>query len=105
MPQLTAKQKLTHAWGKARRFYYGVFNQDYITRSHARRRGECLRCGACCKLMIECGHLDEINGVPACAKHKVKYKNCRIFPIDEADLADRDIIAPGTKCGYYFLPK
>jgi len=105
MPKLTAKQKLIHAWGKVRRFYYGIFRQDYIERSHARRRGECLRCGACCKLMVPCRYLNESNGMPACTKHDVKYKNCRIFPIDEADLADRDIIAPDTKCGYYFLPK
>jgi len=105
MPKLTLTQKLIHAWGKVRRFYYGIFCQDYVRRSHARRRGHCLRCGACCKLMFLCGHLDTGTDPPSCTLHDVKYKNCRIFPIDEADLADRDIIAPDTKCGYYFVPK
>ena len=29
---------------------------------------------------------------------------CRLFPIDERDLRDRDIIAPDTPCGFSFLP-
>ena len=102
--ELTTTEKLIHAWGKVRRFYYGIFCQDYIERSHARRGGECIRCGACCKLMFRCPHLEEDGDVSSCRKHEIKWKNCRVFPIDEADLADRDIISPEVKCGYYFLP-
>lgn len=29
-------------------------------------------------------------------------RNCRTFPIDERDLADRDLVAPDTPCGFYF---
>jgi hypothetical protein len=29
--------------------------------------------------------------------------NCRVYPIDEADIADRDVIAPERKCGYSFV--
>jgi hypothetical protein len=29
--------------------------------------------------------------------------NCRVFPIDERDLADRDLVLPERACGYSFL--
>lgn len=104
-PNLTVTQKIVHAWGKVRRFYYGIFCQDYIERSHARRRGRCARCGACCRLMFDCPQLVHTNGSTLCKKHRVKYKNCRIFPVDEADLAERNILSPETKCGYSFAPR
>jgi hypothetical protein len=28
--------------------------------------------------------------------------NCRVFPLDERDLAERDMIMPGQPCGFYF---
>jgi hypothetical protein len=27
---------------------------------------------------------------------------CSLFPLDEKDLRERDIVMPGTKCGFYF---
>jgi hypothetical protein len=103
MPSLTSAQKLWHGWGKMRRFYYWTLRKDYIERSHARRRGECVRCGACCKLMFRCPWLDEASGLPMCVRHETRPMNCRVYPIDEADIADRDVIAPERKCGYSFV--
>ena len=31
--------------------------------------------------------------------------NCRLFPIDERDLRDRDLVAPGAPCGFHFNGK
>jgi hypothetical protein len=104
MPSLTFAQKLSHGWGKVRRFYYWTLRKDYITRSHARRRGECTRCGACCKLMFRCPWLDESSGLPACIRHETRPMNCKVYPIDEADIADRDSVRPDRKCGYSFAP-
>jgi hypothetical protein len=28
--------------------------------------------------------------------------NCRVFPIDERDLADRDLVLPDRECGFSF---
>lgn len=103
MPSLTLSQRLIHGWGKIRRFYYWALRKDYVVQSHARRRGECIRCGACCKLMFRCPWLDESDALPTCRRHETRPMNCRVFPIDEADIADRDLILPHRKCGYYFV--
>ena len=102
MSGLSVSQRLQHGLGKIRRFYYWTLRREYIARSHARRNGECARCGACCKLMFRCPWLDESGDVPVCVRHQSRPMNCKVYPIDEADLADRDIILPERKCGYGF---
>jgi len=93
-------------WGKARRYFYHSFYPAYIARGHARRRGECLRCGVCCRLGTRCSHLatDE-RGMSLCLRHAIRPRNCRVFPIDESDLAERDSVSPGTRCGFSFAPE
>jgi hypothetical protein len=88
--------------GKVRRCYLGVFRRGYIRANVARRRGECRRCGACCQLAFRCGALQNHEHVTACQFHKYRPLNCRVFPIDERDLADRDLIAPDQPCGFRF---
>jgi len=102
------RQQARLAWGKFRRMYYCRFEPGYVDRNHKRRRGQCLRCGACCRLMIRCPLLVEngsVAGSPSteCSHHGDRHDNCRVFPIDEADLADRNIIMPDQACGYYFV--
>jgi hypothetical protein len=103
MGKLSVSQRLAHGLGKIRRVYYWTVRKEYILRSHARRRGECVRCGACCKLMFRCPWLDESGALPVCVRHETRPMNCRVYPIDEADLADRDVIMPDKKCGYSFI--
>ena len=87
----------------------------YIRRSLGRREGECRRCGACCHLRslwpmsmvkpLRCpalGWTDE--GLSGCVLHDHRPGLCRVFPIDEADLAARNIIRPDLPCGYRFRP-
>ena len=91
------------AWGKVRRFIYHFAFPGYIRRSHERRTGECARCGACCKLLHLCPFLEGGEGNTSCRIHWRRARNCRIFPIDERDLKDRDIVSPDVLCGYSFL--
>ena len=85
----------------------------YIKQAQQRRFGECKRCGACCHLRslwpmpmvrpLRCPALAyTTGGLSACALHGYRPGLCRVFPIDEADLAARDIISPNTHCGYGF---
>ena len=89
--------------GKLRRFIRHKFFKKGIEASHARREGECARCGVCCNLVPQCWHLSlDDEGLPLCAKHECRPDNCRVFPIDEQDLADRNLLAPDVPCGYSF---
>jgi hypothetical protein len=89
-------------WGKARRLYLGVFRPRYVRTMAARRVGTCLRCGACCQLGLSCWLLKNDPPLTECLRHTLRPLNCRVFPIDERDLRDRDLIAPHTPCGFSF---
>jgi len=101
--QLTVREKAVLARGKIRRFWLVHFRPRYVETSLARRRGECERTGACCNLLFACP-LYAVEPLPACRIHRHKPRVCRIFPIDERDLRDRDIISPDRPCGYSFAP-
>jgi Putative zinc- or iron-chelating domain len=101
---LTFQERMTLGWGKVRRFYLAHFRRAYVRESLARRIGQCDRTGACCHLMFTCPLLDQKSQPVRCSIHEVKPKVCRLFPIDERDLRDRDIISPGTPCGFSFIP-
>ncbi len=99
--------RLRLAWGKIRRFYLGHFRPGYVESKTILRRGECLRCGACCMLLYTCPELEELaDGNTHCRIHEERPKNCRIFPVDQTDLKDRDLVArdmdKGT-CGFDFV--
>jgi tetratricopeptide (TPR) repeat protein len=104
MPSQSILTRLRLGWGKLRRFYLHTLNRDYVRRNLARRRGECSRCGACCRLMFECSHLDDVGEISACVRHETRHMNCRAFPVDERDLADRDLVNGKAPCGYRFDP-
>ncbi|MBM4038989.1 MAG: hypothetical protein FJ290_10805 [Planctomycetes bacterium] len=101
-PRLTWRVRARLMWGKARRFGLGLFRRGYVRRSAARREGECRRCGACCKLGYRCQFLRDVGDLTECRFHRLRPHNCRLFPIDERDLADRDAVAPDVPCGYRF---
>ena len=91
-------------WGKARRRLLADVFKGYTRRRHAMRTGGCTRCGACCQLGRVCPHLEfDENGLSLCKIYdKKRDATCRLFPTTESDLADRDLIKPGTTCGYRF---
>jgi hypothetical protein len=89
--------------GRLRRLYLGVIRPGYVRRSHARRTGECVRCGICCQMGFRCPSLETHEALAGCTKYQKRRPiNCRNFPIDERCLADRDQVAPHHPCGYRF---
>ena len=101
----TMRERLTLGWGKVRRFYLAHFRPAYVRESLARRVGGCNRTGACCRLMFTCPLLDQGSDPVRCTIHEIKPKVCRLFPIDERDLRDRDIVSPDRPCGFSFVPR
>ena len=98
---LTLRERATLAWGKARRFYLVHFRPGYVRESIGRRAGDCHRTGACCNLLFTCP-IYTPNPLPTCRVNRHKPKVCRMFPIDERDIRDRDIISPDVPCGFSF---
>ena len=98
--------KLRLAWGKIRRFYLGHFRPGYVESRIALRQGECLRCGDCCKLLYACPELEELpDASTRCRIHDQRPKNCRIFPVNQTDISDRDLVGKDTNtqsCGFNF---
>lgn len=105
LSRLSTRQRLRLGWGKVRRFCLVHFRPAYVRASLARRVGECHRTGACCRLMFTCPLLDARSRPVRCTIHEIKPKVCRIFPIDERDLRDRDLVMPDHPCGFSFLPE
>ncbi len=62
-----------------------------------RRKGECNRCGECCKLPNVCPFLryDE-NHKAYCTAYHFRSLNCRKYPRTEKEFLTKDT------CGYYF---
>jgi len=92
--------------GVMRRFLLYVFNKKYVKANALKCQGECLRCGACCKLALkQCPYLafDEC-GKSSCTKYdNSRMPNCVVFPIDDRDIKERDIVS-STPCGFSFAP-
>lgn len=91
------------AWGKLRRFYLLYFRPGYVEESLKRRVGSCDRTGTCCSLMFPCPLLGWLDRIPLCRAYRRRPRNCTIFPIDERDLRDRNIVNPWDSCGFSFL--
>lgn len=102
--RLPLRTRMRLLGGKVRRFCLLHFRKEYVRRSLARRRGQCRHSGACCQISIVCPlHGPDEHGEPGCTVYEKRPQNCRVFPIDERDLRERDIIMPDTPCGYHFV--
>jgi len=101
--EFTLREKTILTLGKARRFYLVHFRPRYVAESIARRQGDCHRTGAYCNLLFTCP-IFSAKPLPTCRVHDYKPKVCKMFPIDERDLSDRDIVSPETPCGFTFTP-
>ncbi|MHA1648206.1 MAG: YkgJ family cysteine cluster protein [Promethearchaeota archaeon] len=62
-----------------------------------KRKGECLRCGECCKLPNVCPFLryDE-NHKARCLIYHIRPMNCRVYPRTKKEHITKET------CGYYF---
>ncbi|MFH0911653.1 MAG: hypothetical protein V1918_09150 [Planctomycetota bacterium] len=89
--------------GKMRRLTTNALRNKHVKQQLKRRRGHCLRCGACCRLLFKCPLLKEHpDGTTSCRIHRRRPGNCRVFPLDERDLRERDELMPLLPCGYFF---
>jgi hypothetical protein len=97
------RKSWVQGWGKVRRFCLSALRRDLVRNKVSRRRGECVRCGACCRLVFKCPALYyQEDGTAGCRYHQLRPANCRVFPLDERDLAERDMVMPERSCGFYF---
>lgn len=103
--RFTFRQNLKHLWGKLRRSSYTLLFHGYVKRQHERRRGACNNCGACCMMFHICPWLEMKSGKSRCTIYTRYGESCKIFPVDERDLRDRDMVMPDKKCGFYFISK
>ena len=91
------------ATGKLRRFFrasiYTKKNEELLSL----RRGECTRCGACCKILIRCPFLvedpeKEAGEMYSCSIYGSRFNQCRLYPI-----VPRDLLEVEEECGYTFV--
>jgi hypothetical protein len=102
-PEIGWRKRAILIWGKLRRFYFLTFRRGYVEESLKRRVGECRRTGSCCKLAFACPWFSWLERLPVCRYYARRPRNCTIFPIDERDIRDRDIVSPYEPCGFAFL--
>ena len=61
------------------------------------RKGECINCGACCKLPNTCNFLkNQPDGKSYCSIYVIRPLNCRKYPRAESEFITADT------CGYGF---
>lgn len=100
------KAKTRQGVGKVRRFALGRLAPGFVAAEQMRRVGECVRCGVCCRLLFRCPWLEALpDGGARCRHHDRRPDNCRIFPVNESCIRDRDTLAPDIPCGYRFVPR
>ena len=101
--QVSLWQRLKLLTGRPRRWYLNHFRTGYVRAQLARRKGECRRCGACCQMGARCRHLSYEGAASLCREYdNHRSRNCCNFPISHRDLAERDLVAPDTPCGFTF---
>ena len=101
-PPLRFRDRLVLLRGKVRRAWLITFFPETVRKKLARRAGGCDRTGACCKLGYVCPAYEESDGNPRCTVYSDRPAMCMIFPMDEQDLRERDLIEPGKACGHRF---
>ena len=86
------------ARGKVRRFLQAKVLREDTQPLLARRKGECNRCGACCKILFRCPFLGtDALGQYTCRIYDKRFAQCRLFPLHAEDLREL-----GEECSYTF---
>lgn len=84
--------------GKVRRFVQANLLKEDTDALLGKRRGECNRCGACCKILFQCPFLaTDTEGQYTCRIYDRRFAQCRLFPLHAADLVEL-----GEQCSYSF---
>jgi hypothetical protein len=75
--------------GKTRRFVQASLARQDTTALLSRRRGECDRCGACCKIAFRCPFLGtDREGHSTCRIYGLRFTQCRLYPLHASDLLE-----------------
>jgi Fe-S-cluster containining protein len=75
--------------GKTRRFVQSTVLREDTDPLIAKREGDCNRCGACCKILFRCPFLGtDDEGQYTCRIYKMRFSQCRLFPLRAADLRE-----------------
>ncbi len=75
--------------GKARRLLQAKLARQDNDALLSRRRGECNRCGSCCKILFRCPFLgQDAEGQYTCRIYDRRFAQCRLFPLHAADLRE-----------------
>jgi len=86
------------ARGKVRRFMQAKLIQQDTDELLSRRRGDCNRCGACCKILFRCPFLGtDAQGEYTCRIYDKRFSQCRLFPLHPADITEV------AECSYSFV--
>jgi Fe-S-cluster containining protein len=86
------------ARGKLRRFVQAKFLKQNTDALLAKRKGDCNRCGACCKILFKCPFLGtDADGQYTCKIYDQRFAQCRLFPLHAKDLREL-----GDECSYTF---
>ncbi|HEX8090612.1 MAG TPA: hypothetical protein VF762_17260 [Blastocatellia bacterium] len=94
-----------HTWGALRRsLLANVLPDNLVYRYKAYQRGECNRCGLCCKIQFECPFfVDEGPNNTRCSIYTTPYapQACLKFPLDPTDLKllQREV---GNACTFFY---
>ena len=84
--------------GKVRRFIQASILRENTDELLAQRKGECNRCGACCKILFKCPFLaEETEGQFRCRIYEYRFSQCRLFPLHAEDLGEL-----AGQCSYTF---
>ncbi len=83
--------------GKIRRLVMVHARREEVEQQIASRKGDCNRCGACCKIVYRCPFLGETEDGYHCRIYENRAAQCRMFPMNERDLREL-----GGDCSYYF---
>jgi Fe-S-cluster containining protein len=83
--------------GKIRRFVQAKLTTQDTEALLARRRGDCNRCGACCKILFRCPFLGtDADGQYTCTIYEKRFAQCRLYPLHARDLLEVE------ECSYTF---
>ena len=75
--------------GKLRRFVQAKLIVQDTEALLSRRRGDCNRCGACCKILFRCPFLaTDAEGQYVCRIYEKRFAQCRLFPLHPGDLRE-----------------
>jgi hypothetical protein len=95
-----------NAYGTVRRWAFSTFlPAEILGRWRPNRKGECNRCGMCCKIVLHCPFLHEADQQTSCriyTSEKHVPPPCLSYPFDPWDLADVQRAISPAICPFTF---